>query len=125
MCRVFELVERKSTKFVVLEDLAGVTLAEFLLSQTIAPPDGCRIVRRPALATAALHENGQAHGDIRPQNIWLTADGGVKPSGFPLARDPVQAASYRVDEGVPARLAAQADDLCPSWRSAADCPMPG
>ena len=114
LCRVFELVERKSTKFVVLEDLAGVTLAEFLLSQTIAPPDGCRIVRDLALATAALHENGQAHGDIRPQNIWLTADGGVKLLGFPLARDPAQAASYRVDEGEPsARLAAQADYLAP------------
>ncbi len=114
LSRVFELVERRSSKFVALEDLAGMTLADYLLAQPIAPADGCRIVRDVALAAAALHAHGQAHGDIRPENIWLTVDGGVKLLGFPLARDPAQSAIFRVDEAEPSpRLAAQADYLAP------------
>ncbi len=114
LSRVFEFVERKSAKFVVIEDLAGMTLADYLLSQPVAPADGCRIVRDLSLAASALHEHGQAHGDIRPQNIWLTAEGGVKLLGFPLGRDPAQSAAYRVGDAEPsARLSAQADYLAP------------
>jgi serine/threonine protein kinase len=114
LSRVFEFVERKTSKFVVIEDLAGITLADYLLSQPLAPADACRLVRDLALAAAALHEHGLAHGDIRPQNIWLTAEGGVKLLGFPLGRDPAQSAAYRIGEGPPSsRLSAQADFLAP------------
>lgn len=43
-------------------------------------------MEQAARAAHALHEAGMAHGDIKPANVMLTADGGGKLSDLGLAR---------------------------------------
>ena len=87
--RYFELVDLGSFKFLVEEDLHGETLAERLAAGRVAPQEACRIARCAALALAALHPTGRAHGDVRPLNVWLEAPSPHHPGEVKLLRDPL------------------------------------
>lgn len=83
----YDLVDLVSFKFAVLEDLQGSSLADALADgKRLAVPEACRIARFIALALAHLHQQGLVHGEVRPENIWLSADRNVKLLHVPLAR---------------------------------------
>lgn len=82
--RVYDLVERDDADVVVMEYVAGGTLAD-LIGQT----DPVRVVRlRLLIETAAgvgyLHRSGVVHRDIKPSNILVSDTGAAKIADFGL-----------------------------------------
>ncbi|HEX5443345.1 MAG TPA: hypothetical protein VFW87_05940, partial [Pirellulales bacterium] len=92
LSQCYHLADLGTFKFIVVEDLRGESVAERLARGKTGLPtaDACRIVRHAALALAALHAQGQAHGQIRPDNVWLETEG-AKLLQFPLLDDPLAA----------------------------------
>ena len=75
-----------ATHFLVMEYVEGVSLAEHLERTGPLPvAEACRLARDAALGLQHAHEHGLIHRDIKPHNIMLTADGGVKILDFGLA----------------------------------------
>ena len=69
--RWFEPVDAQVYKFVVSEDLRGVTVEERMTGKRFPPAEACRIARQAALGLAQLHQAGRIHGDVRPANLLL------------------------------------------------------
>lgn len=104
--RVFDLDCDRGTWFIVMELLSGTTLGSVLRRAAPAglPADeALRIVGAAADALAHAHAVGVVHGDVKPDNLFLTDSGelrlldfGVAPelSGEPA--EPVPAAATRV-----------------------------
>src|SRR5262245_12918620 len=83
---IYELAESESTHFLVLELIEGQTVSERLTQGPIALPEALRIARQIIDALDAAHEKGVIHRDLKPGNIMLTPDGGVKILDFGLAK---------------------------------------
>ena len=74
-----ELVESEDTRFAVMEDLGGTALSEVLLDGHPLPLSAsAAIAESVARGLAALHAAGLAHGDVRPENIWLPRKGSAR-----------------------------------------------
>jgi serine/threonine protein kinase len=118
--RCYHLRDEGTYKFIVIDDLKGRRV-ERLLATTggpIAANEACRIARQAALGLARLHAMGQAHGEIRPANIWLDANEQVKLLLFPLYRDPFAEprewlAAARSNEPAEGKIPSEADYIAP------------
>ena len=83
--RVFDFVDDKAP-LLVLELLEGETLAARLRRDGALPPlEAARIAAAVADGLDVAHRAGIIHRDIKPGNITLTADGGVKVMDFGIA----------------------------------------
>lgn len=92
LLRCYHLVDLGTYKFFVLEDLQGKRIERILTQKGALPQsEACRVARQAALGLSRLHAMQQAHGDLRPANIWVDAGGTVKLLQFPLSRDPLSA----------------------------------
>jgi serine/threonine-protein kinase len=72
--------------FLVLEYVAGETLADRLTRGALNVKDALGIGRQIAEALEAAHARGVIHRDLKPANIKLTSDGLVKVLDFGLAK---------------------------------------
>lgn len=72
--------------FLVMELVAGKTLAERLQSGPISPAVALPIFRQIAEGLEAAHENGVIHRDLKPANVKITPDDKVKILDFGLAK---------------------------------------
>lgn len=73
--------------FVVMTLYDGETLKQRLEGGNGLPlPEALRIVRAIAGGLAAAHERGIVHRDVKPANVMLTEDDGVRIVDFGLAR---------------------------------------
>jgi serine/threonine-protein kinase len=99
----YELLDLGKHKVVAIEDLLGdpapgverapgdadnTLAARFTDGNRLAPGDACRLAYQLGLGLARLHQLGQVHGSIRPDNVWLQADGTCKLLQTPLAPEP-------------------------------------
>ncbi len=76
--RYYQWCEQDKYRFAVMEDFSGKPLSHRL--EESGPLDwetACRVVRQVAEALAEIRTLQKAHGDIRPENIWLTDHGCV------------------------------------------------
>jgi len=74
------------TPYLILELLEGETLHQRLKRGPLAPEAALSIARAVARGLAHAHAQGVLHRDLKPGNVFLAGDGGVKLVDFGLAR---------------------------------------
>lgn len=96
--RVLEVGERSAAHYVVMELVAGETLAERLRRGPLPEPLVVELGLSVADALARIHENGLVHGNLRTSCIVFDEkDGMVRLTGFGFATE----ASPRADGALP------------------------
>ncbi|MEW6359955.1 MAG: protein kinase [Planctomycetota bacterium] len=84
---VYQVGEDQGRHFIEMEFVRGVDLLAVIRKNgRIEPKAAKRIVREVAGALGAAHMQGIVHRDVKPENIMLTEDGGVKVTDFGLAK---------------------------------------
>ncbi len=84
ICALFDVGREGDAAYLVMELVAGETLADRLGKGPLPPQEVVRIGIQVADALEAAHRQGIVHRDLKPGNIMLTA-GGVKLLDFGLA----------------------------------------
>ena len=85
ICTLHDIGEQDDVNFLVMEYLAGETLAHRLLRGALPLEDVLRIAVQLANALDAAHRTGLTHRDLKPANVMLTASG-AKVLDFGLAK---------------------------------------
>jgi eukaryotic-like serine/threonine-protein kinase len=86
IARVLDLGEHDGRPYLVMELLEGESLdARIARAGPMAPAEAARVVAAVADALEAAHGAGIVHRDVKPGNVFLTADGGVKVLDFGIA----------------------------------------
>lgn len=75
----------EGTPYVVTELLEGQTLREVMADRAVPARDVLDLALQAARGLAAAHRKGIVHGDLKPENLFLTADGRVKVLDFSVA----------------------------------------
>lgn len=75
---VFDAAIVDGCTYVVSEWVDGDSLMQLLREGPMPPAQGAAVVRAAAEAVAAIHAQGLIHGNLHPDNVVLTSDGGVK-----------------------------------------------
>jgi serine/threonine protein kinase len=71
--KVYELFEQNGGLFMAMERLMGATLEEVLRFHVKLPePQALYVIRRLAKTLETIHLSGLIHGDIKPENLFLT-----------------------------------------------------
>src|SRR5690606_8840729 len=84
---VFDWGEANGTYFIVMEYVEGQTLAEMIHQEGRLHPDrAAEITHDIAAALGFAHRNRVVHRDVKPGNVLITRDGGVKVADFGIAR---------------------------------------
>ena len=117
VAQVYSIESWRGRPFLVVEFLAGGTLADRLEVEPVPARQAVSMVLQLADALAALHETGYLHGDVKPSNVGFTSRGLVKLLDFGLARgtnDAVAAGGtlrYLSPEVLSGRPGGEADDV--------------
>jgi len=80
------IVEPDRTQYLILEYVAGGTLAEHIIAGKPTVSDALRLVADTADGLQAAHSVGIVHRDVKPANIFLTTDGSAKLGDFGIAQ---------------------------------------
>ena len=83
---VYDTGEHDGTPFIVMERMAGRTVADEIHTGTLPPDRVERIAREVLAALEAAHRAGVVHRDIKPGNLLLGGDGSVKVADFGIAK---------------------------------------
>jgi serine/threonine protein kinase len=92
ICALYDMGEHRGRPFLVMEYLAGETLAERLKQGPLPLKQVLDIGAEVADALAAAHKQGVVHRDLKPGNVMLT-NTGAKLIDFGLAKLKKQEAS--------------------------------
>jgi serine/threonine-protein kinase len=84
---IYDWGQDGDTYYMVMELIKGRTLREILKSEgPLLPRRAAEIAAEAAAALTVAHQAGVIHRDIKPGNIMITSDGGVKVNDFGIAR---------------------------------------
>jgi non-specific serine/threonine protein kinase len=83
---IHEIVEEKKSSYLILEYIAGQTLAERIAQEPLNLEEALSIGQQVAEAVSAAHDKGVIHRDLKPGNIKITPEGKVKVLDFGLAK---------------------------------------
>lgn len=109
--------------YVATEHLDGISLRQWMLDHPQPDLEAVRrIVEQLVKGLRALHRNEIVHGDLRPENVMVDADGGVKIIDFGSARvEGVVQAAPADARPMPGALQYAAPEVLagetPSWRA--------
>ena len=78
VAQVYELIDVDGVRALACEWVAGDSLAKRIAAGPIPVDDVTEIIAQVANGLAAAHARDLLHGDIKPSNITLCADGTVK-----------------------------------------------
>ncbi len=93
ICRLYDVGEWQNRPYFTMERLRGETLRNRLRSGPLPAAEIRRIGAEVAEALEAAHDRGILHCDVKPSNLFLTADDGAKVMDFGIARRLQQAAT--------------------------------
>ena len=83
MVKVHEYVETSARAAVVMELVDGVSLRILLAEHGQVSPEAALALLKTVLnGLAAAHEKGVTHRDVRPENVFVQADGAGKLADF-------------------------------------------
>jgi len=85
ICTLFDVGEHDGSTYLVMEHLAGQTLAERLEKGPLPQEQALTIATEIADALSAAHRQGVTHRDLKPGNVMLTKSG-AKLLDFGLAK---------------------------------------
>jgi predicted ATPase len=83
---IYDLIEVEDARYLVLELVDGVTLAEQLDRGPVSLEEALQISRQIVAALVATHDLGIVHRDLKPANIKITSRGVVKLLDFGIAK---------------------------------------
>jgi len=84
---VYDLLGDGDDQWLVMEYVDGPTLAGAVASRgPLSPDDAAATFTSVAAALDAAHAAGIVHRDVKPSNILMASDGGVKLTDFGVAR---------------------------------------
>ena len=84
---VYDWGQEDDTSFIVMEYVNGQTLRDVVNRYgTLPPMEAARIGADIADALEFAHRNGVVHRDVKPGNVLITPEGGVKVTDFGIAR---------------------------------------
>ena len=85
---VYDTGECDGVPYLVMRAMSRGSLAAALEHGRLPVAEAIRIARQIASALAHAHEHGVLHRDVKPDNIWLAADGGAALGDFGIASGP-------------------------------------
>jgi eukaryotic-like serine/threonine-protein kinase len=91
---------QQGVDFLVMEYIAGVTLSEKLSSGPLGEKQAAELGGQLAEGLAAAHEHGVVHCDLKPGNLRVTVEGGLKILDFGLAKLPRPVTGTAVTDSV-------------------------
>ena len=83
---LFDLLQERHGDVLVMELVAGPTLLELSRRRALRLADVVRLGTQLATGLHAMHSAGIVHGDIKPANLRLAADGRLKILDLGVAR---------------------------------------
>ena len=86
LASIFGIETWRGAPLLVMEYLAGGTLADRIRRGPVQVPEALTIGCALARGLHSLHENGLLHRDVKPSNIGFSADGSPKLLDFGLVR---------------------------------------
>lgn len=99
-----DVFEQNGSLFLVTDYAAGGSLRQRGKRKKVQPYEALNWTLKLTETLAELHERGYVHNDVRPDTLFLTADGTLQLADLVLAPLPGNAPDYRPPDWTPAYL---------------------